>query len=931
MAEKPTYEELENRINQLMTERSRYAKAEAEQKKSVLFTESMLSAIPMAFFFKDVQGRYQGCNPAFTEIMGVTAQEMRGKTVHELWPSEHAEVYHQKDLELMKHPTRQVYEFEIRDKSGTTRPVIFYKNVFHDEHGNVAGLVGGFIDITERKRTDEVLRESEEKYREIANRVPGMVYQFVLHQDGSFSIPFISNQVYEYFGYKPDEVMAEPDLLFKAIHLEDIEFIKEHIAQSAKRLNDFSVEHRLTTPAGEILWFHVKSRPHLLENGDISWNGISIDITERKNIEEELKTSEERYQSVSELTSDYSYSYRVEPDGELILDWVTGALKRLTGFTREEVRSRGGWESLIYPADMSIPLGQLKSLLSNQSTTVEYRIIDKAGNIRWMRDCATPIWNKKENRLKQIYGAVQEFTEQKEAEEALRASHERFLTVLDGIDATIYVADMETYEILFMNKHMKESFSRDMTGEICWDVFRGESGPCPHCTNDRLIDAKGEPTGVFVWQDKNPITQKWYVNYDRAIKWIDDRLVRLQIATDITDLKALEEERLRLEVQLNQAQRMEAIGTLAGGIAHDFNNILSSVIGYSELSLEKAKKGTLLHSNLQEVFNAGMRAKDLVKQILAYSRQTEQELQPIRVKLIVKETLKLLRASLPTTIEIRQNIQSDESVLADATQIHQILMNLCTNAGHAMREAGGTLEVSLSDVELDTEFAAQNPEFQPGVYQILSVSDTGHGISADEMEKIFNPFFTTKQPDEGTGMGLSVVHGIVKSHGGEIKVYSEPGKGSSFNVYLPIITSEEMPKVEVKEALPRGSEHILLVDDEKPLVDIGKHMLERQGYQVTTRTSSIEALELFRAKPDEFDLVVTDMTMPNMTGDKLAKELIRLKPEIPVIICTGYSARINQQHAAAMGIRAIVMKPVVKREIATTVREVLDQTAAKES
>ncbi len=244
-----------------------------------------------------------------------------------------------------------------------------------------------------------------------------------------------------------------------------------------------------------------------------------------------------------------------------------------------------------------------------------YRIIDKAGNIRWMRDCATPIWNKKENRLKQIYGAVQEFTEQKEAEEALRASHERFLTVLDGIDATIYVADMETYEILFMNKHMKESFSRDMTGEICWDVFRGESGPCPHCTNDRLIDAKGEPTGVFVWQDKNPITKKWYVNYDRAIKWIDDRLVRLQIATDITDLKALEEERLRLEVQLNQAQRMEAIGTLAGGIAHDFNNILSSVIGYSELSLEKAKKGTLLHSNLQEVFNAGMRAKG--------SRQTD--------------------------------------------------------------------------------------------------------------------------------------------------------------------------------------------------------------------------------------------------------------------------------------------------------------------
>jgi len=505
------------------------------------------------------------------------------------------------------------------------------------------------------------------------------------------------------------------------------------------------------------------------------------------------------------------------------------------------------------------------------------------------------------------------------------------LTVLDSIDATIYVADMETYEILFMNKHMIESFSMDMTAEICWDVFRGESGPCPHCTNDRLINARGEPTGVCVWQDKNPITRKWYMNYDRAIKWIDDRIVRLQIATDITDLKALEEEKMQFGEKLRQTQKMEAIGTLAGGIAHDFNNILSSVIGYSELCLEKVKKDTQLHNNLQEVFNAGMRAKDLVKQILAYSRQTEQELQPIQVKLIVKEALKLLRASLPTTIEIRQNIESDEAVQADATQIHQILMNLCTNAGHAMREAGGILEVSLSDVELDTEFAAQNSEILPGFYQILSVSDTGHGISANEMEKIFDPFYTTKRPDEGTGMGLSVVHGIVKSHGGAIKVYSELGKGSSFNVYLPIIASVIEQKVEVEEALPRGSEHILFVDDEKPLVDIGKHILEQLGYRVTTRTSSIEALELFRAKSDEFDLVITDMTMPNMSGDELAREMIRIKPEIPVIICTGYSARINQQQAAAMGIRAFVIKPVLKREIVTTVREVLDQTVAKES
>ncbi|NNL76758.1 MAG: response regulator, partial [Desulfobacterales bacterium] len=713
--------------------------------------------------------------------------------VHEIWPSEYAEVYHHKDLELMRHPTRQIYEFEIRDKNGTLRPVIFYKNAFHDEHGNVAGVVGGFIDITERK-----------------------------------------------------------------------------------------------------------------------------------DVEQELKKSEERYQSVSEITSDYSYAYRVEPDGELTIEWVTGALKRITGFSREEVSSRGGWESLIYPEDISIPLGQLKSLLSNQSKTVEYRIIDKTGNIRWMRDFAKPIWDAKENRLKRIYGAVQEFTEQKDAEEALRSSHERFLTVLDSIDATIYVADMETYEILFMNKHMVASFGKDLTGEICWNVFRNEAGPCPHCTNDQLIDAKGEPADVCVWQGKNPITGKWYINYDRAIRWIDNRLVRLQIASDITHLKSLEEERMQFEEKLQKAQKLEAIGTLAGGIAHDFNNILAAIMGFTEMSLENIEKDTTLYNNLQEVFRAGKRATDLVKQILSFSRQTEQQRKPVQANLIVKETLKFLRASLPTTIEVRQDIRSDSIILADPTHIHQILMNICTNAGHAMRDKSGVLEVKLENIELDADFTSGHRDMKPGLYLNLTVSDTGQGMSPQVLGRIFDPFFTTKEPGEGTGMGLSAVHGIVGSHGGAITAYSKPGQGATFKVYLPIIEMGQEPEKRTEGPIPTGTEHILFVDDEPALVDLGKRILESLGYEVTTRTSSFEALQLFKAKPQSFDLVITDMTMPNMTGDDLAKELIQINPEIPVILCTGYSARINQEQAIAMGIRAFAYKPVLRKEIAKTIRKVLN-------
>ena len=379
-----------------------------------------------------------------------------------------------------------------------------------------------------------------------------------------------------------------------------------------------------------------------------------------------------------------------------------------------------------------------------------------------------------------------------------------------------------------------------------------------------------------------------------------------------------------LELQLQQAQKMEAIGTLAGGIAHDFNNILAAILGYTELSLNDLKTESTLYQNLKEVIIAGGRARDLVKQILTFSRQAERKLKPVQVKLIIKEAIKFLRASLPTTIEIHQEIQSDSLVMADPTQIHQVLMNLCSNAGHAMGEKGGVLEVKLIDVVLGEDIAATHPELKPGPYIELKVSDTGYGIPAHLLNRIFDPFFTTKEKSEGTGMGLSVVHGIVGSYGGKIIANSEPGLGSTFKIYFPTAERDETPLPISNQSIATGNEHILFVDDEMALVKIGKQMLESLGYKVTVRTSSIEALELFKSKADSFDLVITDMTMPNMTGDDLAIEMIRIKPEIPIILCTGYSARINPQQAAAIGIRAFVSKPVLKRDIAESIRNVID-------
>jgi PAS domain S-box-containing protein len=396
------------------------------------------------------------------------------------------------------------------------------------------------------------------------------------------------------------------------------------------------------------------------------------------------------------------------------------------------------------------------------------------------------------------------------------------------------------------------------------------------------------------------------------------------VIRDTTDIQREKIEKKELEKKLRQSQKLEAIGTLAGGISHDFNNILTAILGYTEIAMEEVDEGSAVSDFLDEVYNAGMRARDLVKQILAFARQTEQALKPLRVDLIAKEALKLIRSTLPTTIEIVQHFKSKSLVMADPTQIHQIIMNLCANAAHAMEEEGGTLTVRIKDAVLGPQITENYPDLEPGFYLKLEVEDTGIGIETKNLDAIFEPYFTTKESGEGTGLGLAVVHGIVKSYFGEIVVTSQAGNGSLFKIYLPVIKSLGTEKrIDPMEIL-MGNEHILYIDDEVSIARLGKKMLESLGYRVTTRTSSIEALELFKYRADIFDLVITDMTMPNMTGDRLASEMMKLRSDIPVILCTGYSKRLSDEEVIENGIKAFQMKPLIKKELAKTVRKVLD-------
>ena len=387
---------------------------------------------------------------------------------------------------------------------------------------------------------------------------------------------------------------------------------------------------------------------------------------------------------------------------------------------------------------------------------------------------------------------------------------------------------------------------------------------------------------------------------------------------DISEQKAL-------RAQLLRAQKMEALGTLAGGIAHDFNNILFAVMGYCELAMEAIAEDSRPYADLQRVLQAAERAKSMVKQILTFSRQTEQEKKPIQITPIVKEALKFLRASIPSTIEIRASIQSDLGmILADPTQIHQVLMNLCTNAAHSMRDKGGVLEIRIESVESNLGIPMAHLELNPGPHLKLTVSDTGHGMTPQVLERIFEPYYTTKKPEEGTGLGLAMVHGIITGQGGDIAVKSELGKGSTFEAYFPITEMPSELERPVGEPIPQGTERLLLVDDEKELTLMNKRALEKLGYRVVAVTKSPAALELFRSDPEHFDLIITDLTMPHMTGLDLATEVKEIRNSIPVILCTGYSELVTEEEVTSAGIQALLTKPVSRTTMAGTIRQVLD-------
>ena len=525
-----------------------------------------------------------------------------------------------------------------------------------------------------------------------------------------------------------------------------------------------------------------------------------------------------------------------------------------------------------------------------------------------------------------IMGTSTEITELKQAEEALRESEEKYRLLVENQTDLLVKVDREG-RLQFVSPSYCKMFGKTEQ-ELLGKTFMPLVHPDDRETTTKEMKKLYHPPHTAYIEQRAMTKDGW-----TWLAWLDTAVLDekgdvtevIGLGRDITDKKQVEMEKAKLQSQLQQSQKMEAVGTLAGGIAHDFNNILAVILGNAELAADDIPLGNPAGKSLKAIHQASIRAKDMVRQLLAFSRKSDGETKRLNMAPIIKESMKMLRSAVPTSIEFKQHISSDAcNILGDAAQINQIMMNLVTNASHAMSEEGGLLEVTLEKMILPEETPCFDFILTPGPHIRLKVKDTGKGIEPKILARIFDPYYTTKEVGKGTGMGLSVVHGIVKSHGGGILVKSTLGEGTVFEIYFPalemMVEEEKKPDEEIKG----GSESILFVDDEESIVNLNQQRLERLGYKVIPKTDPLEALEFFRANPDQIDLIISDMTMPHMTGDKLAQEILNIRPDMPIILCTGYSEKMSEDRAQEIGIRKYIEKPIEKETLARSIREVLD-------
>ena len=755
------------------------------------------------------------------------------------------------------------------------------------------------------QRLIDILRKSKEQEYEILTNTS---LDGFLITDGTGRFLDTNDTFCKMIGWSREELLCLNETDIEVVRLP--EQIVEHFPAIIENGYD-RFKSRYQCKDGIFIDIEVSAQ-YLKESGGCFFTFIR-DITESNRIEKALTKSEERFREISENMADWIW----EVDSSGRYSFCSEKVEKILGYSSDEMIGKTPFDFM--PPTEAEKIGKIFIKNVDRKEPIkdlENWNISKDGRQICLLTNAIPILSKNGDLLG-YRGIDKNITDKKKAELAKKESEARYRSMMESITDQLYICSPD-YTIEYMNPAMLKHFGRDATGETCHQVLHNLDTRCDWCVFDEV--KQGEKT--IETTITSPLDGRTYRITNMPIQNTNGTVSKMSLYRDITDYLEAVAEKNKAQTQLLQAQKMESIGTLAGGIAHDFNNILYPIIGFAQLSINELPENHPVKENLEDILTGAKRAGELVKQILKFSRQAGPEYQSIQIQPVIEEALKLLRSTIPANIDIQHELYKDARyIFGDATEIYEIIMNLCTNAYHAMEETGGTLKVSLYEKTPDSRL-----DLPPGEYCCLSISDTGTGIAYDVIDNIFEPYFTTKELGKGTGLGLSVVHGIVKNCKGDIIVESKPDKGTTFFIYLPLI-SERIKSDHIHTTDKQktgGNENILFVDDEKSIVKLGTRILERLGYNVTGKINCIEALELFRTMPEAFDLVITDMAMPSLSGVEFAKKLIEIRPDIPIIICTGFSEKLDQEIARSIGIRAYLRKPIIMDDLCSKVREMLD-------
>jgi len=843
-------------------------------------------------------------NQGMLDILGYAEQEMIGRPIYDFLFEEDAPEQRQRMAERARGETGR-YEQRFRRRDG--RPCWLYVSAtpLQDAQGHFAGSFGMFTDITARKEAEDALRRSKAQLEMTARAGNVGLWDWDIASNRVYYSPEWKRQV----GYEGDEITNDFSEWQRRVHPDDLEKTLATVHQFMRDpWPNYEVEFRLQHKDGSYRW--ILARADLIRDNagrPVRMLGSHLDITARKEAEEKLQLTQ-RSVDIAAISI-----FWITPEGRVFYANQYACLK--LGYCREEIvlLSVAGFDPDFPPEARAAHWQRIKE---QKSIVFESRHRAKDGSVLPVQITSNYLqFDGAEYEL----AFAQDISERKLAETA----HNRLMTAIEQSAEAFVITDANA-AIQYVNP----AFER-ITGYAAREALGN---------NPRILQS-GQHDSLFyqeLW-DTVVAGHTWkghFVNRKKDGTLYDEEAVISPVkdsAGTIVNYVAVKRDitaELRLEEQLRQTQKLEAIGTLAGGIAHDFNNILAGIINYTELALDEIPEQFYFRHHLEEALKLCGHARDLIKNLILFSRPVKQALKPLSLDAAIRDFMHLLRATIPSSIEIAYDHKAGGGmIVGDAVQIQQVLLNICKNAADAMQGQSGMLQIALGLIELHQKDVQQYPGLQPGPYCELTISDTGKGIDPAILGRIFEPFFSTKGVEQGSGMGLAMVHGIIKNHKGHISVRSAPGRGTTFTILLPRVVALPEASEQPAEQLLPGSERILLIDDEKSIVITVKMFLENLGYAVTATMDSLEGLELFRAAPAEYDLIITDQTMPHLSGNMLAQEVMRIRPEIPIILTTGFSDSVDEGKARALGIKALLMKPYRRGDLARRIRAILDAQA----